>query len=1484
MKKTKKKLSRRFKRTIGFTLASLFLISAVVVALIPQRNVNAYTAVGQVYLDDNENQVPKIEATDKIYTTGDGMFQFAYIYKKSGANKVAVICGYDFERSLSGGNLTIPDTVDAYTKYTDSFGTSGGYVAVSKNDEPLFYPTFTEVTVSVDSGEKDDEGNPIMVDVKQLQPTGEYLPCYYETIDKWEVDENGDERVPEKFYYQDSSGDYQPCLDEVHKRITNATVNYIANQTFVKDTWTVKDSTVTDSIFSNAKNIVNITFGDQMLGIGNYAFANCANLSSVKFNDGLNTIGNYAFADCHNLKTVDLPNNAAISTIGERAFYNCQGLTSFTLPTGVQKVGDSCFEGCVSMTECIIDIPGQNMSLNTMGPNVFKNCSSLEAIEFPVFYNENQDVAWFEGCTSLKHITIPNTNMTITDTSTFSFEDFQNQLPKEFYLEGVKDQTLHQTSTANSFAFKYLNDEIYEKVYTASGDAGTGKTVFQVNNQNELVYFSMDDTVLKVVIPEKIGPYGITKIGDDSFANKHKLTQISIPSTITEIEAGAFKGCHSLKHVIFEDPINLTYIGEGAFDTQIVDTLNDSCVLPTDPILTFTGKAEKGSAPFDYAMNPDNNINNPDQTKTYITFYTGWPTNLTVKYNPDIAENELIDVPTLSSIATLTKDSYPYMTDSYVNAATTAYQTQQAGGELTDNQKAIINSALNVELPNGITAIKEGLFSGYSKDGTSISTPNSDLVTITSDGVKKIDPYAFSDIDSLKGVYINGGLESIGDYAFEDCDSLVDVDIYSDLQEMGSVPFVSCENLKNVDFGTNKNFTCTDAVIYGLVNGERTNLLEVLASRGLPNGYGSGSITPTEFASVKNLAKEAFRDCDGVLSVDFSQSGVTSIPESCFEDTDDLYSVILRDGNTKIGPNAFKDSNIRYVQIPNSTTVIDNTAFDGDPQQITFYAEETSPAAYYADNYPNIIVTAKPVQYHVYFYDEDTTTLLDTQLVDAYTNATTYITPTKPGYIFEGWYPKPENVSSDMNTYAKYTKEDEVLYTVKFVDYDDTVLYTQQVKPGEDCVAYKDPERDGYRFVGWRPAITNIQEDTVVYAQYEEYNPNAEFTVKFFDYDDTLLHTQTVKAGADCIEVKEPKRDGYTFTGWKPGITNVTEDRMVYAQYEKNEDKKDDNKNNNNNKDNTASNNNTDNGNKNNNNNTDNNANKTLYTVTVTDGSGSGSYAEGANVIILANNPPAGKVFDKWVVDDGVSLLKTELAANTFKMPAKNVTVKATYKDDGNSKNNNSNTSSGNNTKPSNAVTPNTTVSLTKTGFSNNGLASASVTGSSDNYVLKITDSQTAKAEVEDALLGKYDSLDDIKYVAMDISLYDSTGTKKIENTADLKVSVTLPIPDDLVPYAGNNKVAYVVNGKLVELNPKFTTINGVPCINFVAPHFSPYTIYVDTSNLSSSVTYTSKTTPKTGDGIGVKWYVSIGLFAASIIFFALCIPTGKKKKVAARR
>jgi len=70
----------------------------------------------------------------------------------------------------------------------------------------------------------------------------------------------------------------------------------------------------------------------------------------------------------------------------------------------------------------------------------------------------------------------------------------------------------------------------------------------------------------------------------------------------------------------------------------------------------------------------------------------------------------------------------------------------------------------------------------------------------------------------------------------------------------------------------------------------------------------------------------------------------------------------------------------------------------------------------------------------------------------------------------------------------------------------------------------------------------------------------------------------------------------------------------------------------------------------------------TTYTATVVSGTGSGSYAAGASVTIKANPAPSGKVFDKWVSSDGVSFANAKSSTTTFTMPAKNVTVTATYK------------------------------------------------------------------------------------------------------------------------------------------------------------------------------------------------------------------------------
>ena len=135
------------------------------------------------------------------------------------------------------------------------------------------------------------------------------------------------------------------------------------------------------------------------------------------------------------------------------------------------------------------------------------------------------------------------------------------------------------------------------------------------------------------------------------------------------------------------------------------------------------------------------------------------------------------------------------------------------------------------------------------------------------------------------------------------------------------------------------------------------------------------------------------------------------------------------------------------------------------------------------------------------------------------------------------------------------------------------------------------------------------------------------------------------------------------------------------------------------------------------------------------------------------------------------------------------------------------------------------------------------------------------------ALTAEFGSLNDIRYLPIDISLYDSTGTNKISPVPDgVTVSVTVPIPDALAIYGGNAKVASTIGGVLEKMSPKFTVINSVPCMTFTATHFSPYVIYVDTANLMAAGTLDA--TPKTGDMIHPKWFLVIGLIAAALFMF----------------
>jgi uncharacterized repeat protein (TIGR02543 family) len=88
------------------------------------------------------------------------------------------------------------------------------------------------------------------------------------------------------------------------------------------------------------------------------------------------------------------------------------------------------------------------------------------------------------------------------------------------------------------------------------------------------------------------------------------------------------------------------------------------------------------------------------------------------------------------------------------------------------------------------------------------------------------------------------------------------------------------------------------------------------------------------------------------------------------------------------------------------------------------------------------------------------------------------------GWKFTGWSPVPAvTVTGD----AVYTAQwEQVMLTVRFVDWNNVLLKEEQVAYGGSATAPANPTRTGYTFTGWSPAYNNIVSDLTVTAQYSQ--------------------------------------------------------------------------------------------------------------------------------------------------------------------------------------------------------------------------------------------------------------------------------------------------------------------------------------------------------------------------------------------------------------
>lgn len=1283
--------------------------------------------------------------------------------------------------------------------------------------------------------------------------------------------------------------------------------------------------TLGNGAFANCVSLesCNIAVNANIAAIGKDAFYNCRALTSFTVPIGLEAIGDSCFENCVRLETVKFGDggDVLLRYMGEHLFRGCESLTGLELPDNYSETGleIDMFEGCRSLqyiktSNTKVSFDTTHYKNTTDYPNCKMTWDTFKEMLPDSFYLEAPDNSSFHTIAGDQSITFKYLGKDL-------YERIEYEKDKRDDPDDPDEKTAKLTYQVNTSGElvkfqirkgdKPLNVTIPEH-FGSYGVTSIGAGSF--NNNCDLQ---------KVTIPASVA-----SIGNDAFKGCHNLNTIIFTeaANIKSIGTNAFKTqeLNCLDKV--SDPTPLTFVGtmvngEGADTVPFIYAMDGerNNINNSEQVKTYI-TCHSGwptNLEVQYKFDP--------LTQSGQAQLVGYP-----RYELLDSGNEAQIREWVKKLPYVTRETEDEYVEKILNAVKYYKDPATADRQPTESEMALVTSTLNVVIPASVDCIKPGLFSGYTydengdakkvdKDGNIVEDNSPDAITsdtyiqsILINGVPRLEPYTFKGCTAMTAADIIGSTY-IDNYAFDGCTELGKVTLGTNLTDTGKRPFKGCTKLKEINcLGEDaSNFTYNNGILYRKLGENKLELVEALEGRG--KTIGSYTVGPEELANVSAIKEEAFYNCDEIGEVDLSSSTVTTIPKACFKEMDDLSRVRLSSTVTSISDEAFQTSGIRILTIPGGKlSYIAPDAFksvpteehDPEPEQqnIIFECIEGSPADIYAQatEYPYINPEYGRVflEFEAFFYDypnypdtTETKLFYQTKVKEGEDAVPPEEPPVHEGYGFSGWT-NHSNVTKDIDVYPMFGSN---VFAVKFLDYDGTQIgETQYIEEGKSATPPPDPEREGYTFVGWSKPFYNVTEDLNITAVYTDNSgSSSRHTVVFYDWDGTTeIDRQLVDHKDKARPPIPPVHEGYKFVRWIPAdLSSIEADLNVTAYYEKD----------------------------------DGSANgtpgpgasgspgpgtngtpgpgtngtpaptgtpgptgkphgtneptatptatpingdgKVRYTVTVSGGSGSGSYPAGAIVAINAYFMGEGQAFDRWTSSTaGVGFADPNAASTTFTMPAANVAITATYKPSsgsntagaGGSKNGNGGTTGT-------AANNGTIVEVNRPGISNTNLAGATVSGATDNFVIKVTEDQAATDAVVAALQARYGDISRIRYVPMDISLYDSTGRTKIADTSGISVNITLPIPDELVQYAGNNKAAAVSGGALEDLGVRFTTVGGVPCINFTATHFSPYVIYVDTANLTEG---TTDMTPKTGDPIHPKWFLSLGMASIALILF----------------
>ena len=932
--------------------------------------------------------------------------------------------------------------------------------------------------------------------------------------------------------------------------------------------------TIGEYTFYKCSRLANVDFGTSVREIGSCAFGGCSKITEIVLPDSVELVESAAFNSCSTAKTLVLSQN--LREIGARAFMGLKGISTLTIPDSVQKIGNSAFNGLSNLLELHLSAKTQEY-----GSGVFSSASKLPRVELPEGMTAIPE-EMFSSCNALTEVVIPSTVTRIEKGAFRSCKKLGNtELPAGLTYIGES-------------AFYYA---AMTSVTLPAGVTEIGERSFY--NITALTEFNFSES--------------LKTIGDFAFYGCGKLTRIVLPDSVESIGTSAFNRCSSLQEVVFGK--SLASIGSMCFnychklERFVVDEANPN-FKGVDGVLYNKNVDTLVLYP---QGRPDASFTMPETVKHIGPYGIYEPQLLqAVTVSPIL---ETIDEFGMAKLpATITSIHFKaFQYDDGVTAfelpeSCAAYTT--VDGVLYD--KAVTHLLVypagrpdvSYETPDTVRTVGSYAFhsckylenirlTGVEKlEERAFSTAKALKHIDLANSVQLIDTYACANLSTL--TYLTGtgalraiganafsstglefvtlpAIELLGQYAFSFCKDMKRCVIGSTVQSIYASAFNYCKGMHEAYFLGDRPDS-VGANIFAKTASDFTIYYDAAkAATWAPSGeikWGEYPIAPATFHTVR------FLDIDHsvLLEQPVAEGHAAMLPpepqreEAAFTgwsaDTSnvqqDMDVLALYDGltdkvtvNVIAGENGtvdplgetacFYDGELKLTIQPNEGYHTDRVLVNGE---ITACEDNTLTLEHIRSNTTVTVLFARNT-YTVSLADGLTGKVFAALPVEYGEDAVLpEATPWHEGYHFTGWTADGKNITADCTITANYEQNS---YTVRFVDYDGTELSVQTVLHGEAAELPASPAREGYTFVGWSGDVSAVTGDMTVTALYAVKT----CTVFFTDWNGTVLKTQEVSYGEDAEAPQAPSREGYTFTGWSGDYTNVTESRILMAQYER---------------------------------------------------------------------------------------------------------------------------------------------------------------------------------------------------------------------------------------------------------------------------------------------------------------------------------------------